>query len=306
MIFAADLHLRSTAPRARTDDFMATQERKLRFILDLARATPPLIVAGDLLDKARSDPWLEQWLITLLREYGVEVICVPGQHDLPEHSLVQYDRSSMAVLEAAGVIRILTKDRASLVWGDGWCAWGCAWGEEPDPAMFAPKYKNILIWHRMVAQAPLWPGHKPDDPTLILRKYLYYQVIVTGDNHQTFTVQPSSALDGKDRWLVNPGSMMRMTAAQIDHKPCVFRAESGVPPDPEIYLWRIDLPIEPGVLDLTQLEQEKARDNRISAFVKRLDSNVELGLDFQSNLKAHMEINPVRDSVKDLIWRWVG
>lgn len=301
MILTADNHIRLSVPRARRDNFAQTMERKLRFILDLARQSPPLIVAGDFLDVARSDQELEQWLIGLLREYRVEIICVPGQHELPDHSLAQYKRSSLAVLEAAGVIWVLTKDRGPIIHANGWAFWGCAWGEVPDKSMVDRKLRNCLIWHHMVTADPLWPTQEIVQPGRLLREYSWYDLIVTGDNHQTVLDATRMGENGKVRRLVNPGSMMRQTAAQVDHRPCVFRWDSGYQAPEQIFL-----PIEPDVLDLTQLQEEKARDGRIEAFVERLETPAELGLEFEANLGAYLEANPVRDSVRDLTWRMVG
>jgi hypothetical protein len=295
------MHIRSTVPRARKDDFAQAMELKLRFVLDLAQKSPPLITAGDLLDVARSDQELEQWLIRLFREYGVETITVPGQHELPEHSLVQYGRSSMAVLEAAGVVRALTKDRGPIIHTNGWAFWGCAWGETPDETMQDRKRKNMLIWHHMVTSDPLWPTQEIVQPGRLLREYPWYDIILTGDNHST--VLDATGMDsyGKVRRLINPGSMMRQTAAQVNHRPCVFRYEGDHLAPEQIFL-----PIQQDVLDLTQLQEEKARDSRIEAFVERLDTGVGLGLDYVANLKSHLEANPVRDGVRDMTWRCVG
>lgn len=304
MIFTADNHLRLSVPRARRDDFTQAMEKKLRFILGLARQSPPLIVAGDFLDVARSDQELEQWLIGLLREYQVEIICVPGQHELPDHSLSQYKRSSLAVLEAAGVIRVLSKKRGPFFFDKGWAAWGCAWGETPDKSMQDQHHRNMFIWHKMVTADPLWPTQEIVQPGRLLREYPWYDLIVTGDNHQT--VLEATNLDGygKVRRLINPGSMMRQTAAQVDHKPCVFSYETNE--NGHGLLWRHDLPTAPDVIDLSQLQEKKARDGRIEVFVERLETPAELGLEFEANLKAYLEANPVRESVKQLIWRMVG
>ncbi len=301
MIFTSDLHIRSTVPRARKDDFIGAMEKKLRFILDLARQSPPLLCGGDMLDKARSDQELVQWLIRLFREYNIEIITTLGQHDLPEHSMAQYNRSSLAVLEAAGAIKVLTKNRGPIIHTNGWAYWGYAWGEVPDESMQDRKRKNILLWHHMVTADPLWPTQEVVQPGRLLREYPWYDLILTGDNHGTILEATRMDDYGKVRRLINPGSMMRQTAAQVDHKPCVFRYEGDHLAPEQIFL-----PIEQGVLDLTQLQEEKARDGRIEAFVERLNTGVELGLDFEANLKAHLEANPVRESVSKMIWKCVG
>jgi len=305
MILASDLHIRSTVPRARKDDFIQAMEKKLLFILDLAQHSPPLLCGGDLLDKARSDQELEQWLIRLFREYQVEIITTLGQHDLPEHSMAQYNRSSLAVLEAAGVVKVLTKDRGPIIHTNGWAYWGCAWSEVPDESMQDRKRRNMLLWHKMVTADPLWPTQEIVQPGRLLREYPWYDLILTGDNHQTIVEKYGKNAvvpRGNDfKAVINPGSMMRSTAKQVDHQPCVFRYEES-----HQFFEQIFLPIEQDILDLAQLQEEKARDSRIEAFVERLDTGVELGLDFEANLKAHLEANPVRESVNKMIWRCVG
>jgi len=124
---------------------------------------------------------------------------------------------------------------------------------------------------------------------------MQFRIIVTGDNHQTFVVSPSSTLDGKDRYLINPGSMMRMTAIQVNHRPCIFKWEAGKPE-------QIFLPIQPDVLDLTDLEQAKDKDSRITAFVESLDKQYEIGLGYEKNLEEHMKANRVSPEVRKIVW----
>jgi len=299
MILTADLHLRRTTPRARTDDFGDAQERKFRFILKQAQASPPLLVAGDFFHVSKPGEGLLRWVIDLLREYKIVPICVPGQHDLPNHSIEQIGESGLGVLKSAGVIHILEEFVQPVILATGSeIIWGCAYGQEPHPSMNDNQRFNIFLWHHMIINSELWPGQEADKATAILRKYISFDLIVTGDNHQSFVVSPSSDLDGRNRLLINPGSMMRQTAAQINHKPCVFKWEKGK-------LEQIFLPIEDDVLDLTELEQTKERDSRISAFVERLNTQHEIGLDFQKNLEGHLQTNVVKPEVKKIIWECV-
>src|SRR5512135_2401330 len=126
MIMCSDLHLRTTTPRARTDDYMAAQERKFRFILEQAQKSPPLLVAGDFFHTPRPEEGLLRWTIDLLKEYDVRPVVVPGQHDMPYHSLDKMGEYGLGVLEAAGVIRLVWElwingDSKSInVLGIGW------------------------------------------------------------------------------------------------------------------------------------------------------------------------------------------
>jgi DNA repair exonuclease SbcCD nuclease subunit len=290
MILAADLHLRRTTPRARTDNFFETMGRKFRFILKQAQASPPLLVAGDFFHTPRPGEGLLRWVIDLLREYKVKPIVVPGQHDLPGHSLEQIGESGLGVLAAAGVIQLLTREQFL---GPGYHIEAAAYGVTPrNKKRQEPCHLNILLWHHMVINESLWPGQEADKAPAILRKYPQFDLIVTGDNHTSFTTMNGST----KRWLVNPGSMMRMTAAQVNHLPHVFKYENGV-------VTPITIPIEPDVLDLAELEAVKDKDERISAFVDRLSSQWEAGLSFEKNVEKFFQTNKTDPEVVALVWR---
>lgn len=293
MICAADIHIRKTRPRARKDDFFGAMGRKLRFILELAKKSPPLVIAGDFFELAKPGEELLAWVIGLLNGYGVKPVVIPGQHDLPGHSLHRLYESGVGVLAEAGAIDLLVPPADDSVYWHGLAIYGCPYGREP----IAPDNggePKILLWHHMVIQQPLWPGQKADKGHLILKKYPQFDIIVTGDNHQSFAVasQPPG-----NRWLINPGSMMRTRSDQIDHRPCVYEWNDGV-------VKQHFLPVEEDVWDLEEIEQEKGKEARHNAFVERLDTTAEVGVLFEDNLEAHLEANQVRQPVRDRVWGW--
>jgi predicted phosphodiesterase len=169
----------------------------------------------------------------------------------------------------------------------------CHFGQEPTEPSFVVKNRNILVWHKMV-----WQGKKPyptctDEPaSTILKKYPEYDLIVTGDNHKTFVEHYEG------RVLVNPGSLMRMDADQVDHKPCVFLwfAESNT-------VQQVFLPIEEGVVSREHLIVKEERDSRIEAFVSKLNDNYEMSLSFEQNLEEFMKVNKVDEEVKKIIYQ---
>ena len=154
--------------------------------------------------------------------------------------------------------------------------------------------KNILIWHKLA-----YKGEKPypDAPhesqsSIILRKYPDVDLFLMGDNHLTFTTTYGNQL------LVNPGSMMRMTADQIDHKPCVFLwyAEDNT-------VQQVFLPIEQGVITREHIEKKEERDERIDAFISKLDTDWEAGMSFEENLEAHFNVNKTKPEIKSIIYK---
>jgi len=98
--------------------------------------------------------------------------------------------------------------------------------------------------------------------------------------------------------LVNPGSLMRSSADQIDHKP-------------RVYLWWAEnnqvepvyLPVEQDVIDRTHIESQEVKDRRMESYISRMSEDVEIGLSFEENLKSYFAIKRIRKPVQDKAWR---
>ena len=322
-IFCADLHIRPDRPVCRMDeDYTEEQFRKLRFIIDLqAKHDCPLFVAGDFGDAAGErcwKPWLLSRVITEIGvrrheqcnksnrvEFGIHVI--PGQHDLPEHRLDAVEKSGLFVIDSAECIISQPKLRSDY-WvvpnrdktkGDCFVVTFMPWGGD-DPA-FPVLVKtdrlvirDVLLGHRMtVYDNPIYPGQK--DPTALqfLKSHPQYDLIVLGDNHQSFMVEHAG------RKLISPGSMMRMTADQFDHEPSVYLwwAETN---DVE----RVKIPVRPAAEVITRehIDRTQARDMRMEAFVESLKKTYEVGLSFRENLKQHFASNRTRKAIESKVW----
>lgn len=273
-ILTSDWHLRETHPICRTDDFFATQWRKVKFVADLqARHQCPVLHAGDLYDYWKPSPHL---LSLTMQSLPHKFMTAYGQHDLPQHSLALAHKCGVYALECAGAVQIA----------------GFHYGETPTNSRFLViDNRVILLWHKMV-----WTGKLPypgclDVPALdILDKYTECDMIISGDNHKPFVVEDSGRL------LVNPGSLSRQTSDQIDHEP-------------RVYLWFADtntvdavyIPIEQNVISREHIDCSEKRDARIEAFVRRLSQEWDVGLDFIGNLDRFEKENSVAKPVMDIV-----
>jgi DNA repair exonuclease SbcCD nuclease subunit len=274
-ILTSDWHLREDTPVCRTDDYWLAQWQKVDFISDLQKKYDcPILHGGDLFDHWKPSP-------NLLRETILHIpdqfFTVYGQHCLPAHSLELVDKCGINVLQAAGKLTILE---------------GCHWGQNPTKSSLLLNNKSILVWHKMV-----WKDKKPyptctDLPASITLDKYKYDLLLFGDNHKTFT----ETLEG--RVLVNPGSMMRMDADQVDHRPCVFLwfAEDNT-------VEQVFIPIEQGVISREHLEIKEQRETRIDAYVERLNDDWEVALSFEHNVEAYKEVNEVRPSVLEIVYK---
>jgi len=302
-ILTADWHIRSDTPKCRTDDYQKAQWRKIDFIMNLAKKhNCPILIAGDLGHKAI---WPNPLLTKAIEHFISQmfIFVVPGQHDLPYHRLDKWIDGGLGVLDEAGSIEV-PFENWYLTYQNIFACYCFPFGQSIDHfAKLHPdsKFKKIAIAHQMVIKdKELWPGQDASQTLFLqalslLKKFPEYDLILTGDNHQTFV------REYKGRVLVNPGSMMRMTAIQTDHRPCVFLWEAKTNEIEQVFL-----PIEKGVIDRKYIDNIQERDERIGAFVKRLKNHYKKGLSFEDNMEQHLKANRVRKTVKDKIWEAIG
>lgn len=292
-IICSDLHLREDTPICRTDDYWAAQERKVLYIKGLQQEYRCSVFdGGDLFNQWKASPRLLAWAIKAM----YNPITVAGQHDLPQHSLEMFHRSSLAVLEAAGVVKV----NGVYELDNGIVVYSLPWGEKIPAIQSAHKEwkRKVLIHHITTYDGKTpWPGAEKtvENALGILDRAEGFDLVVTGDNHKPFVVED------KGRVLVNSGSVMRMTADQVDHRP-------------RVYLWNAEenkvephyLPIEAGVVSREHMKEQKECDERIEAFVSRLKGDVELGVSFEQNLERFfLEETAVTPEVKKIVWEAV-
>ena len=256
-VLCADTHIREKQPTCRTDCIIEAQEIKWAFIRQLC-GDAPLLIAGDIFDKWKPSPWLigkaAEWL-------PKNVICIAGQHDLPAHNAQRWDEGGLGTLHKAGRVTLLPDTGDNGFYSGG---------------TYINNYYVSLL-HKMIYQGKEpFPGAEKIGSTAkaLLNRHSDddFQLILTGDNHQPFTEE----LDG--RLVVNPGSVLRTTAAQIDSTPRVYTWNADSNTVEPIYL-----PIDHGIISREHINKEAKRDERIDAFVDQLNVDVELSLSFENN-----------------------
>ena len=279
-ILSSDWHLREDTPTCFTGDFQKEQWDAVDCINSLQHLyNCPVVHAGDLFHVWKSSPWL---LRETMRHIPKMFGTIYGQHDLPSHNLQLADKCGINVLEEAGKLTVLK---------------GCHWGQEPDgyncfPYSEGVGRRGVLIWHHLTYLTKPFPGAEGGMAEGILRKYPMYDLIVTGDCHQSFTTEY------QDRRLVNPGNLTRQVADQADFQPRValwFAEDNSIE-------W-VNLPIQKDVISREHLAVKEERDARIDAFVSSLDGDYKTEMSFEDNLRNFFEVNQVRDSVKQIIYK---
>ena len=292
-IITADWHLREDQPVAWTEDYWTAQARAIKFVKDLQEKYEcPVLIAGDIFDKWKPSPFLLAWAIDHLPN---EIVAIAGQHDLPNHSLELFPKCGLKVLESADKAKVLGErdekmltDSLSLPIKIS----ASPYGTEIKKAE-KTKLKTICLCHTMtwINKKP-WPGCEAEDANHLMKKAYGFDIIIVGDNHQPFVVE------GKEgNLLVSPGSLMRMSADQYDHKPRVYLWYAETNTVTPVYL-----PIRKEAISREHIDVAKAKNDKMEAFVKRLKDKIEIGLSFKENLKRYLMKNKTGKSVTNIVW----
>jgi len=293
-ILTADWHYMSSVPICRTDNSLETQDRKVKFISDLAKTHGvPILLAGDIGEEPEWANWLIERLSRLIKENLI--IAIPGQHDLPDHQLSRWQESAFGVLHTTDRIHGLFRENHVGLGKVG--IHGFPYSVTMDnKERRRPNTRNIAMTHQLIIKdRPLWEGQRSPKALELLKRFSNFDLILSGDNHKPFVVKY------KNRLLVNPGSIMRISADQIDHKP-------------RVYLWyaksntvkAVFIPIEAGVVTRDHIEHREDRDERVDAYVTRMREDYEVSLSFVRNMEQHLNINPTVPEVKSKIWESMG
>ena len=280
LIITSDWHLRDTTPICRVDDFETTQWRKVDFISRLQRRLKcPVIHAGDLFEKWKPSPYL---LAKTIEHLPKDFYTIYGNHDLPQHNIELKNRCGVYVLEKANVLTVI----------DG-RHWNVDYNENQ---WFEIEGRKIHIAHIMTYQGKTpYPGCTDTPASGLLRKYKDFDLIITGHNHMQFVEKHNGRL------LLNPGSLTRQSSNERGWKPCVWvwRAKDNS-------LEQVFLPVELDAVQVPErIAEKEQREERIDAFISRLNTEWGEEMDFEANIRKAIAVNDVPKSIQDIIYKAV-
>lgn len=275
-ILTADWHLRDTIPACRTDDFEKAQWQKVRYISNLQKKyNCPILHAGDLFDNWKPSPYLLSKTIEFIPD---QFYTIYGNHDLPQHNLELAEKCGINVLEKANKIHVLT---------------GTHWNQMPKKENEVNiKKSSILIWHVMTYQGKKpFPGITDSPAAGLLRKYPEYDLILTGHNHKIFTESY------ENRLLVNPGCITRQESNQANFQPKIFLYFSETNT-----IQSIDIPVKKDVVVKPEnIQVNEARNERINAFIEKLNEGWNTTINFSKNMENYLSANKIPKEIKDII-----
>lgn len=297
ILCTGDLHVTDKKPRNRTDDYWSTVMNKFKQIMQIAEETNPMFVVfpGDIFETYKENHKVVQFMINTMRNSGQNFLVVAGNHDQQFHTqdltgtaFETLDASRSFLNVAKYFVDEMENDKPLRIYGASW---------KDEIRVVDDSAFNILVIHKMIVDDKLWSQQEGHTYAKHLLQKHNYDLIISGDNHTRFIVKSGN------KTLVNMGSMMRSTIAQVNHKPAVALYDTETREVTEI-----ELKIEPvsHIMAVVKAEKEKDRNEKLMEFGevlrKRMIENTQTNrLDFVSELDRFVNENFIDVEIKKII-----
>jgi len=282
-IIVSDLHIRDKIPEYRTESFINDMFDKVKQIKELEEEEQcRVLCAGDVFDRWKTSTELISRLIDVFPYYFYSIY---GQHDLPNHNKELLHKSAFGFMMKLGYISNPEKIKNVSIKT-------FPYGEEL-PKRYDGK-EQIIIAHILTwKDKEPFPDAKGNNAQMMFKRFPKAELIVTGDNHQQFVVT-----NEKGQVLINPGSMLRTSKSQIDFKPAMFIYDFD---SKEVEI--VPFELNKNAFREEAIETKELKEVELMNFVENIDNpDLELELNFESNLKQFMYANNIKDKVKSKVY----
>ena len=186
-IFCSDLHLSLQPPiyRSKEPDWFEAMSRPLCELRQLQETHQcPVICCGDVFDKWKAEPELINFALVRLPE---RFHTIAGQHDLPNHSIDDIQKSALRTLHIANASQLFNTSHSSLFPPDFGLR-SAHYGE------LLPKISNkqytinigILHQYNWIPASKHLKAEKKSQITSRRKEFKSYDYIFCGDNHIPF------------------------------------------------------------------------------------------------------------------------
>ena len=207
-----DLHLHSSTPQSRIDDYADTCCKKLSILRKemLEYKCKYLICPGDIFHVYRERTDFEYNVIQEFLKFkydGIRVFIINGNHDISNDRIDTIDKSSLGILYLTNVVEPFT----DIKFGDKIEVTGVPFPTEIPPVKDVSKF-NICVCHKFYDMLSDKDTLKKEDV-----KDLGYNVYVMGHDHVVYDLERVY-----NSYIVRPGSFMRGTAHNYNTDRMVY------------------------------------------------------------------------------------
>lgn len=287
ILITGDWHFTLKQPGSRRDNIGDVFYKKLSEIFHLANEweVSAIVQPGDFFDSHKANDETKATLVNIINQHFLgdtaDLLTIYGQHDLRYHQS-NVANTPLNLLEKSGYVTIL-KHVPPFSFPGGIDFYGASWFEDI-PKVEHKDHFNILVMHKMVVDEKLWQtqddcikGH------IFLKTKKDYNLVISGDNHTTFTAQSG------DRFLVNAGCLIRTNIGQENHHPCVFLFDTDTK---ELKQYRLHIDPFNEVIKFDEAKKEKESNEILQQYSRALKSNTQLtGINYRKNVHKYIKEN---------------
>lgn len=205
-VLVGDLHLDSTTPLSRLDNYRETTITKLKSLLQLMidRGANQLILTGDVFDKLDQSAIYMHDIVDVLqsfKEQGIAVWSVWGNHDLNRDNLEISNKTPLALLFKTGLIKYFGDNLDGIPLSDDLTLYGINFTQAHQVEQFNlnSNTRRLLVMH--YATDNTVPGD-----SIAANKLTNFDVVLSGHDHMYY---PPKQVDST--LIVRPGSFTRRT-----------------------------------------------------------------------------------------------
>lgn len=305
LLYVTDTHIRGTAPRSRTDDFVQALRDKLNEVIDIAgrEKVDAVFHGGDLFDRPDLSPAVVRDFAGLLRRLEVPIYMIAGNHDIYGHNPETVDRSMLGLLDAFGTVRLIRSGEKILLREGGVSVQLTGQPfhydlDRRDPVLdYVVKNETgadycVHVVHGMVVDRAL-----PDSVPHTLAEDLWSEevdVLLTGHYHGGFPIKKKEG-----RYIVNPGALARINnhPSEISRMPQVALLDFGKEVSVRLLPLKCAAPGE-AVLDRSYLEKAAYREEQMARFFQEVHAHDFRSLHVQGIVEEIAGAKQVDDDVR--------
>lgn len=279
----ADLHLRDTVPScvdATHEKWMEIQRNALLKVYQIAvnNHVAEVYVGGDIFHSNATASFecitMFQDFAKLLDGNGIRVRICAGNHDLPQHSSSNVDKSAIGVLFNSDCIFDM---KSSVIRGCNF--------DENDYNGFKAIFKHVLC----IPEKDKPPFVECETPQSLLDKYKFARFFFTGDYHRNFVYR---SLD--NRYVINSGCLTKQASDFEDYETGVYITD----------LETCDVKWCP--VNIEQKFVKNGNSVKVDKFVEDFVSGIKkesVTLDFIGTLRN--ELSAQKKDVQDKVEEWI-
>ena len=283
VLITADWHVKGERPICRTDDNWIESQRKtisqIREVF-LNNGCDQIWILGDLFDAPKCSTASVNMLIVELKKFpfdSVKILC--GNHDLKDHNYGNLEDCSI------GTLKHLFAD----IPGEIQDGLGCLTKVSARPFGLDEETTdaNVVCTHQLTF--PNAEARPIEDCGVLaqdlLDKWRSADLIFTGDYHHAFIHEFADVVKGRNRYVVNPGCINIQKADELDYEPSVVVWDaSSENPFEKFYL-------DPQRENCTRdhIEAREHKEEEFERVVETIKGNVNISLDFDSNLESQVQ-----------------